>query len=257
MTERPLRRSPSGRLLLFDTDQVDNSSAVPGASLSDALDAIDGDLPVSTSDLSNLSAIPGATVTQALNAIANPVTAARIAPRAVTLAKLAGGGVLLSLGATNPSATNATTNLSCGALTLPAGTVTQGTTFRAYMDWAYVHAAGATPTLTIEWVLGGAALLAFVITPNAVAATYNGLIEAYFRFSSNPTTSGIARFNIKTSNTVGATVTDQLGGSAANQLGGINTSITTTLELRIRMTTAVASNTLTLNQAYLERLIIT
>lgn len=252
-----IRLSPSGPDLLpiLGSDQVDNASTVPGTTLSDALDALDVQLPVTTNGLSNQSTIPGATVTDALDAVADPVTTSRLADLAITQPKIL-GGILVSLGATLPSATNATTNLSAGSYTILGGTTLAGDTYRSYIYWSFDHTAAATPTLTIEWVFGGAVLVTRVITPQASAGVFSGIIEAHARFRSNAGVSGTAAFSIKIATPLGNTVQDRWGGASGNfSGGGINTSIDQALELRMRMTTAVPANTLTLQQAWLEKLI--
>lgn len=183
------------------------------------------------------------------------ISAGAGAPPAWGLVAQAGlsGGILASLLGTTPAATNATTNLSCGAITIPANTTQVGFTFRANQSVEFIHTAAAAPTLTLEWVYGGSVVLTRVVTVTAVAGTYTLWSEAYFRFDTIGA-AGSARASIRCVCTAGATVADQIGDTQA-AVAALNTTISRTLELRVRMTTAVAANTITLHQATLDRLI--
>lgn len=183
------------------------------------------------------------------------ISAGAGAPPAWGLVAQAGlnGGILASLLGTTPAATNATTNLSCGAITIAANTTQVGTTFRANLSVEFIHTAAATPTLTLEWVYGGSVVLTRVVTVTAVAGTYTLWSEAYFRFDTIGA-AGSARASIRCVCTAGATVADQIGDTQA-AVAALNTTISRTLELRVRMTTAVAANTITLHQGTLDRLI--
>jgi hypothetical protein len=167
-----------------------------------------------------------------------------------------GLGVVVGLGATNPTATNATTNLSAGAYTIVANTARVGTTYKAVIHFAFVHAAGATPTITAEWVLTGGTptgLASFVITPTSTGGTYRGTIEGLLRFQTiGGSAGGIS--TVRTCNSFGNTGNDSTGGVDGGFTGS-DTTVTQTIEFRIRMTTAVASNTLTVQQAYIERVL--
>lgn len=163
------------------------------------------------------------------------------------------GGILASLLGTTPIADNATTNLSVGAITIAGNTTQVGTTYIANLSVEFVHTASANPTLTLEWVYGGTVVASRVITVTAIAGTYTLWVEGYFRH----TTIGVgssARVSIRSVCTAGATVADQIGDTTAVP-AALNTTISRTLELRVRMTTAVASNNITLHQALIQRLI--
>lgn len=163
------------------------------------------------------------------------------------------GGVLASLLGTVPTATNAITDLSVGAVTVPANSVAVGTTYIANLSVEFVHTASATPTLTLEWVHGGTVVCTRVITVTAVAGTYTLWVEGYFRHTTIGAASS-ARVSIRAICTAGAAVNDQIGETTAVP-AALNTTISRTLEMRCRMTTAVAANTITLHQATIARII--
>lgn len=153
----------------------------------------------------------------------------------------------------NQTATNATTNLVGATYNAPAGALQIGHVYKALSLGQFVHTAAATPTITVEVAVAGVALRTFVVTPPSVAATFQLAIEAWF-----------------TVRTLGASGTIIVGGralflppsgvqapfGAADLATGpaiVNTTIARLFELRARMTTAVASNTLTLAQGYWAR----
>lgn len=162
------------------------------------------------------------------------------------------GGILASLLGNTPTATD-TTNLSVGAVTVAGNTTAIGTTYIANLSVEFIHTASATPTLTIEWVYGGAVVCTRVLTVTAVAGTYTLWIEGYFRHTTIGAASS-ARVSIRSVCTAGATVPDQIGDTTATP-AALNTTISRTLECRVRMTTTVASNSITLHQGVLQRLI--
>lgn len=161
--------------------------------------------------------------------------------------------VLESLGSSLPTASAALTNLTAGATTIAANTSALRHTWEAVYDWEFVHTAAATPTITAEWVYGGVVVASHVITPASTAGTFHGRHVGRFRFQSvGAAGTGVA--TIRTANPVGLALADQIGGSST-QLVALDTTVSKTLEFRIRMTTGVASNVLTLYNATLERLI--
>lgn len=183
------------------------------------------------------------------------ISAGAGAPPAWGLISQAGlnGGILASLLGTTPTADAVTTNLSVGSLTVPANTTAIGTTYIGNLSVEFVHTASATPTLTIEWVYGGSVVCTRVITVTAVAGTYTLWVEGYFRHTTIGAASS-ARVSIRSVCTAGATVNDQIGDTTAAP-AALNTTISRTLELRVRMTTGVASNQITLHQGIVQRLI--
>lgn len=191
-----------------------------------------------TDDIENLSTISGESLTDALDALNQIV--------------LQGPRLMASLGASTPTATNAVTNLSAGAFTIPANDITIGRTYRGVLDFELVHAAGSTPTVTSEWVFGGALIANFNVVPNTIADTYQGSLVTLLRFTSLGV-AGTARVSLRPNNDLGLNIQIQNGG-VQGALSNLNTTISRTLELRTRMTTAVPANTLTLINATVEQL---
>jgi hypothetical protein len=152
------------------------------------------------------------------------------------------------------SATNATTNLSGGTHTILANTVRVGTVFRLTIFFAFDHAgAAATPTLTFEVLIAGVVERTCVVTPVSTAGTYYGTAVAYMTVRTIGTTGTVMISPIVTTG-VGATIPEAIEGPTATSTDAINTTIDNTLQLRCRMTTAVASETLTVQQGFTERL---
>jgi hypothetical protein len=163
------------------------------------------------------------------------------------------GYACVSVNTTSPTATNATTNLSCGgSFSIPANTARAGTVYRLHGQYVYVHTAAATPTLTFEILIAGAVVRSVAFTPVSVASTYTGWFTATIRFQ----TVGAGGTCVATwiQNNDFETGVDQLTSSGHTGTEAVDTTIANAIELRTRMTTAVASNTLTVVQGMIERL---
>jgi hypothetical protein len=161
-------------------------------------------------------------------------------------------GVVQALSGSLPTATGANTNLSCGAYSIPGNISSVGTLYELTGHIEFVHTAAATPTITIELLFGGSVLLSLVVTPTASAGTYSGDIVAILRFTTVGS-SGAATASIRCTNGFGTNANNQNAGASSNFLVGLNTTLPRDLQLRVRMTTGVASNTLTLYNARIER----
>lgn len=155
----------------------------------------------------------------------------------------------------NQAATAAVTNLVGASITFPANRLSVGQVWKFRAHFTYLHAAATTPTLTIELAVAGVSIAAAVATPVATATTFHGYIEGYFTVRS-----------LGVSGTVMASVhCVSQGMTLANAAGGaqlvdttadtVDTTVSRLFELRMRMTTAVASNTLTISQGWCERLV--
>lgn len=119
------------------------------------------------------------------------------------------------------------------------------------MWFTYLHTAAATPTLTFELAVAGTAVVALVVTPVATASTYHGCAECVFTVrtvGAGGTLMGAIQVDAPLLTT--PVVPAQVDTTADT----IDTTIARLVEFRCRMTTAVASNTLTLAQGYCERL---
>jgi hypothetical protein len=147
------------------------------------------------------------------------------------------------------SATNATTELSCGGVLtfLPNMLVSQLSQLCLQFDahFEFVHTADPTPLIDVGFAINGIAFYSS-LTPTLVAGTYHGSIQAIARLiSPGPTASW--RTTVQWKNSGGLSSTSQIGG--ATGLPGVNTTVQNTIELRMRMQTAVPGNTLAIYNA--------
>lgn len=151
------------------------------------------------------------------------------------------------------AATNATTNLSLASYTAGANTLAVEDVFRFTGLYVYQHDAATTPTLTMEVLLAGVVAASFVFTPVNVAATYSGRVEGYVSIHTIGA-GGTAMCTIR-HDANGANNTDQQGEGSLNLTAtAIDTTLSRSIAARMRMTTAVPANTLTLTQSWLELL---
>jgi hypothetical protein len=160
----------------------------------------------------------------------------------------------VSANATSPTATNATTNLSCGgSFNIPANTVRVGTAYRLHGQYVYVHTAAATPTLTFEVLVAGAVEQTVSLTPLSSASTYTGWFTAIIRFQTIGA-GGAAMITWQQASDMATGYQNAITCSPHTATDAVDTTVSCTIELRCRMTTAVASNTLTVVQGFIERL---
>lgn len=154
----------------------------------------------------------------------------------------------------NQAATAAVTNLVGAALPAPANFLKVGQVWAFHFPFTFLHTAAATPTLTLEFALQGVVQLAQVVTPVAVAATYHGFCRGYLTVRAVGVSGSFCPYITLESH--GLTLA--AAGAAPTNVATVPTTIDTTIarliELRLRMTTAVASNTLTIPQGWVERL---
>jgi hypothetical protein len=154
---------------------------------------------------------------------------------------------------TNQAATAATTNLVAASLNAPADFFRAGQVWRATAWFTFLHTAAATPTLTAELAVGGSAVISFALTPIATAATYHGKAEAVFTVRSVGA-AGSLMSSVAIAPLGGTTqAADQGGAQVDVSPDTFNTTIARLIELRMRMTTGVAGNTLTVSQGYWEK----
>jgi hypothetical protein len=152
------------------------------------------------------------------------------------------------------TATNATTNLSFGSFTIPANTLRVGSVYKITGYYVYTHTAAATPTLTLELLLAGAVVATVVCTPIATATDFSGRVEAWVTVRTVGA-GGTAMTCVRhDSNVADPTIAQHSEGSTGIATTAIDTTAAIALTARIRMTTAVASNTLTVPQGFIERL---
>ncbi len=153
---------------------------------------------------------------------------------------------------TNGAATNAATNLTFGTFTVPANMMRVQSVLRFTGYFAFLHTAAATPTLTIEVLINGSVIETLVITPLSTAATYSGKVEALITVRTVGG-SGTVFCNIWCVTTAGSNSTGQIGGTTGTATDVVDTTAARSIEMRIRMTTAVPSNTLTVTQGFIEK----
>jgi hypothetical protein len=169
------------------------------------------------------------------------------------------GYACVAVNTTTPTATNATTNLSCGgSYSVPANTPRAGTLYRFNAVAVYDHAAAATPTITVELLINAAVVTTLVITPMAVARAFDLHVTGYIRFQTVGA-GGTAMCTLEQVNSfavqgAGSSSHDHVIGDRGTATTAVNTTVARSIELRMRMTTAVASNTLTVTQGFIERL---
>ncbi len=153
----------------------------------------------------------------------------------------------------NQAATNATTNLVGATWNAPANAMKVGQVWRGTLWFTFLHTAAATPLLTAELAVGGATVLQQSITPVSTAGTFHGKLECVFTVrSSGAAGSVMAAMALRAQGLM-------LANAGANPsvvdttADAVDTTIARLIELRMRMQTAVASNTLTISQGYFER----
>lgn len=153
----------------------------------------------------------------------------------------------------NAAATNATTNLSGGSFTIPANSLRAGSLYRATLWFDFVMPA-APPTLTAELLIGGSVVETVLLTPLALAITLNGTIEAVVCCRTTGA-SGTVKADVQLRSSAGTNeAACLLSSRSTGTAHTVDTTADQSLQLRVRMTTAVASSTLTVVQGYTERL---
>ncbi len=137
----------------------------------------------------------------------------------------------------------------------PANFFKLGQVWKLRVHWTYLHTAASTPSLTTELAVAGAAIVVLVVTPVAVAGTYHGAVEAYFTMR-GVGVSGSLMGSVHLQSHALTLASAGAGPATVNTTPTtIDTTIARLVELRMRMTTAVAANTLTLSQGWAERVV--
>lgn len=155
---------------------------------------------------------------------------------------------ILSKSTGTSSVTAQTTELSVGGLiTFPPLFLQQHMIFQFKGYFEFVHTAAATPVIDVGFSVNGGAASFSSITPAANAGTFQAMVDCFCRLTASGS-SGQWRANLQWKAPFGSGVNDQLGGGGALQ--SVDTTVSNTLELKMRMQTGVASNTLTIYNAY-------
>jgi hypothetical protein len=155
----------------------------------------------------------------------------------------------------NAAATNAATNLVGASLTAPANFLKAGQVWRLTFWFTFLHTAAATPTLTFELAVAGVAIVALVVTPVATAGTYHGKAVAEFTVRSVGASGALAAALQVSSHRLTAANAGADPAQVDIATDAIDTTVSRLIELRARMTTAVAGNTLTIPLGYPERVV--
>lgn len=152
----------------------------------------------------------------------------------------------------NATATAATTNLVVCSDTIPAGSAVVQEVFTLEGWYRFVHTAASTPTLALELLINGAVICSCTVTPPSTANTYTGKVQAAFTVRAiGPAGSVSAAVMLDGSATTAA---HQFGGSNVDDaVDAVNFDLDRSVQLRMRMSTVVASNTLTVTQGYMRR----
>jgi hypothetical protein len=142
------------------------------------------------------------------------------------------------------TASAATTELNAsGTITFPALYLQSGMCFGFQSYFQFVHTAAATPLIDFGFSANGGAPSYTAVTPQASAGTFYGYLQGYARVST-PGSAGIWRVELSWKCPFGATDNDRLGGIST--LVAADLAAQNTLEMRMRMQSAVASNSLTI-----------
>lgn len=151
----------------------------------------------------------------------------------------------------NTAATNATTILTGATWTMPANLATAGMVIRLRCNYRFVKTV-APPTLTCNLNVAGASVASFVISSVSSGTTSAGYIEGYITIR---TIGGVGTLmsGLNGNNNHGITNATNWNPTSTNiATSAINTTIGNVLSLTMRMTTAVAGNTLTISQGWIE-----
>lgn len=150
----------------------------------------------------------------------------------------------------NSAATNATTNLTCGTFTIPANTLRVGSMYRFTAYATFLHTAATTPTLTLELLINAVVVDSAVATFNGTATTYGVMLTGFITCRTTGAGGTVQANCIIVSSGVALA---SPAGSQSTATDAIDTTVARSIEMRVRMTTAVASNTLTVTQAVIEK----
>jgi hypothetical protein len=151
------------------------------------------------------------------------------------------------------STTNSAANITIASYSITGGTMQVGTQYECKGRCVFVHTAAVTPTLTLELLYAGVVKASCVMAPINVAQSFAVIVEGHITC----VTTGATGTILSDCNIIcggGGSLTDGLIGSLNTAVGAtIDTTTNQTLLFRIRMTTAVASNTLHVTRGSIQR----
>lgn len=148
------------------------------------------------------------------------------------------------------TATNATTNLACGSFTVPAGTSRANTTYSFEAYAVFVATLVGAPTLTLEILVNSVVVSTAILTVQALAATWGMTLTGRLTFYTvGGAGTAVANCRFSTEAVNGGTICSSVNTATF----AVDTTVNRLIEMRVRMTTAVAANTLTVTQRLLHR----
>jgi hypothetical protein len=149
--------------------------------------------------------------------------------------------------------TNSTTNITVTSVAPSANSWEAGTVWKLQGFFTYLHTAAATPTITVELLIGGVVAQTVESTPASSAGTFGARVEGTIVCRTTGA-GGTAMASLLLLADFGTNLGNTVMASHDNTTSALNTTGAVTLLLRVRMTTAVASNTLTVIEGYATRL---
>jgi hypothetical protein len=152
------------------------------------------------------------------------------------------------------AATNATTNLSLGTYTAQVSEQTQGAVFRftGQATWQRTPAVAATgPSIIAELLVGGVVVATSTSvndTSSSSGTTHGVLVTGFFTIKSTGAGGTLDAY-------VGTWINFAYGAGEVSTPANssINTTVTNTIEVRLRFSSTAATNTLTVRQGFYER----
>lgn len=151
----------------------------------------------------------------------------------------------------NASASAAVTDLPfTAAYNIPANYSQVGSMWEFFGYYVFLHAAAGTPTLTLELLVNGVVVDSIVVTPQTTALTFAGSCHGFLTIRTTGA-GGTLKANCRVDGNV--VVANGNDGSVDTATDAIDTTVARSIQMRMRMTTAVASNTLTVTQGFIRK----
>lgn len=158
---------------------------------------------------------------------------------------------IVSRNLTRPTATAATTNLSCGgSFNVPANNFSVGLTF--YFEGQYFFVASGSPPIIVHELLIGGSVVETVEVTTSGTGDRHGKVCAELTCTATGSV-GAAMCTMWIDSGYAASLALGHVGSTSTATDALNTTIANTVELRVRMKTVVGSNVLTVLRGHVER----
>jgi hypothetical protein len=152
----------------------------------------------------------------------------------------------------NSALTFSTSNITVTSVAVAANDWKVSSLYRMTGWWKYTHAAGATPRLIAELLVGASVIESVELEPFP-SFTGSGQVQAVICCRTTGA-GGTIKSEVMFISNMGPSTDWTNIGTTTTATDAINTTIANTITLRMRMVTAIAANTLTLVQGYTERL---